>query len=88
MNDQEIYESAPRGAVATIGFYFHLMTYSLITLILFGIYMINPQSSLWFEFPFLGWGIGLLIHGLLVFAMAGAWVKERFSEEVSKVYSL
>jgi hypothetical protein len=73
MNDQGINESTPHGAVATIGFYFHLMTYSLVTLILFGIFMVNPQSSLWFEFPFLAWGIGLLIHGLMVFALVGSY---------------
>jgi hypothetical protein len=72
MHDQDVYDSAPQSADATIGFYFHLMIYSFIILMLFGIYLMNSQSTLWFEFPFLGWGIGLLIHGLIVFALAGS----------------
>ena len=72
MNDQEAYALASHGEGTKIGFYFHLTIYSLVILMLFGVYMMNSQSSLWFEFPFLGWGIGLLIHGLLAFALSGS----------------
>lgn len=49
-----------------IGFYIHLASYLLVNAILVGI---NAQSTepWWAQWPALGWGMGIVGHGLAVF---------------------
>ena len=76
MNDQEVYASALCHAAARIGFYIHLLIYGLVTLLLFGIAIMHSPSTYWVEFPLLGWGLGLLMHGFIVFALARSQAQE------------
>lgn len=53
------------------GFYIHLTQYLIIVPILFAINLSTSTLFIWAVYPALGWGLGLLMHGLVVF--------ERFS---------
>jgi transcriptional regulator with XRE-family HTH domain len=48
------------------GFYFHTVQYAVFIPILAGINYFGGSSYPWAIWPALGWGIGLLFHGLLV----------------------
>lgn len=55
---------AHRRVKAKMGWYFHALIFlcvnsALVSLAIF-------QGKHWFAFPFAGWGLGLLIHGLIV----------------------
>jgi hypothetical protein len=55
-------------ACAKLGFYIHLLAYVMVNLLLVFInYSVTPHR-LWFQWPLLGWGIGLFFHGFAVFA--------------------
>lgn len=71
-----LYTTKARRANARLDFYSHLTVYVLINLMLAGLNWIITPSILWFVFPLAGWGIGLVIHGLMVF-MAGGPVRKR-----------
>lgn len=54
-------------AGAKLGFYIHLAVYVAINpLLIFINYSTSPRY-LWFKWPLLGWGIGLLFHWFAVF---------------------
>ena len=48
-----------------IGFYIHLLVYFLVIAMLI---LVNYRSDdeWWVQWPMIGWGIGLLMHGLAV----------------------
>ncbi|HKS28683.1 MAG TPA: 2TM domain-containing protein [Pyrinomonadaceae bacterium] len=68
MVKQETHKGALQSADARLDFYSHLTVFVLINLMLFGLNVIITPSILWFIYPLAGWGIGLVIHGLVVFA--------------------
>jgi hypothetical protein len=78
MEDQEAYQRAKKRVEAKIGFYTHLAVYLGVNILLIIINLTRSRESLWFFWPLLGWGIGLLFHGLGVFVFSGpSSLKER-----------
>lgn len=49
------------------GFYAHLLSFLMVMAFLIFINLTYTPKYLWFFWPFLGWGIGLLFHGLKAF---------------------
>ena len=58
---------ARRRSDAKGDFFAHLAIFVLVNSLLVAINLTNSPSILWFLFPLVGWGSGLLIHGLAVF---------------------
>jgi len=67
MNDQLTHEEAKQKAQAIKGFYQHLLVYVLVNILLFVINLLKSPGSWWFYWPLLGWGIGVIAHGLRAF---------------------
>jgi hypothetical protein len=80
MDDQQMYQAASRGAGAKLGFYIHLVIYVLLNIILATVNLVFSPHVLWFPFPLLGWGIGLLAHGLAVFLTRPSTLKKKMIE--------
>ena len=59
---------ARRRAAAKLGWYLHAAIYLLVNLLLLG--LAASQGRQWAIFPLLGWGLGLAIHGAVVFFVA------------------
>ena len=74
MNNQEAYERARKRVTARVGFFLHLSAYVVVSMLLIGINVRAPAEYLWFKWPVIGWGIGILFHALTTFV---------FSEESS-----
>ena len=72
MTEEELRKIARKRAKAKTGFYIHLIVYIIVNILLVSIWYFTSDSSglPWFVFPLVGWGIGLLIHG--VFAFSGS----------------
>lgn len=49
------------------GFYFHLAQYAVVILGLCAINLFTNPHRLWFHWPALGWGIGILFHAAATF---------------------
>jgi hypothetical protein len=54
-------------AGAKLGFYFHAVAYFSVNLLLIIINYSTTPHRLWFQWPLLGWGIGLLFHWFAAF---------------------
>jgi 2TM domain len=74
---------ARRRASAKMGWYFHAFVYVLVNLLL--ILLATSRGQDWYVYPLLGWGLGLLIHGAVVFLVApGGGLYERLLERERK----
>lgn len=57
---------ARRRARARMGFLIHLAVYVTVNLMLIGIDLMTPSPVRWAHYSLMGWGLGLVIHGLVV----------------------
>ena len=69
MQYQDRFTGARSGAGARVGFYVHLTVYLLVNALLIGINLGTSTQHLWFRWPLLGWGVGLLAHAIVAFAL-------------------
>ena len=62
---------AQRKVYAITGFYIHFLVYGLVNA---GLLVLNLTSDpvWWVQWPILGWGIGVVAHGMAVFGHAPA----------------
>jgi uncharacterized integral membrane protein len=86
MNTEENeYQKAKKRVREMRGFYTHLVAYVLVSLLLFLINITTSPGVLWFCWPLLGWGIGIVLHAVYVFGL-GHWFgpdwEERKIEEI------
>lgn len=63
----ERYQRAKKQVEEIKGFYGNLLAYIVVNLFLLFINLKYSPEYLWFFWPMLGWGIGVLFHGLKAF---------------------
>ncbi|MBT2299188.1 2TM domain-containing protein [Variovorax paradoxus] len=74
---------ARRRAGAKMGWYIHATVYVLVNLFL--VLLATSRGQDWAMYPLLGWGLGLLIHGAVVFFVApGGNLYDRLLERERK----
>lgn len=80
VQDKELERLARKRAGAKMGWYIHASVYIIVNLLLA---MLSAMSDRhWAVFPAFGWGIGLAVHGLVVFLVTGgAGLHERLVQQ-------
>ena len=78
--DRKLERLARKRAGAKMGWYIHATVYIAVNLLLT---MLSAMSGRdWAVFPAVGWGIGLAVHGLVVFLVTGgAGLHERLVQQ-------
>ncbi len=70
------------------GFYSHLIQYALVMALLVVINLYTSPNYYWFIWPMLGWGIGIVSHGLKVFGLfpgiSKGWEKKQIEKRLKK----
>jgi hypothetical protein len=66
LNEQEKLARAKRQVAAIKGFYIHLFVFVVVMTTLFAINLATT-GIWWVQWPFFGWGIGVLAHAVAVF---------------------
>lgn len=70
------------------GFYGNLISYIVVNLFLLIINLVYSPEHLWFYWPLLWWGLGVVIHGLKVFnafpVFAKDWQEKKIKELMDK----
>ena len=54
-----------------VGLYIHATVYAAVNVLLITINLSTAPGQFWFQWPLLGWGIGLLAHAAAAFSLAG-----------------
>ena len=73
MDEQSKYQDAKKRVENIKVFYIHLVTYFVINAILLVINLLFTPEYLWFIWPVIGWGAGLIFHAFSAFG--GLWGK-------------
>ena len=66
-------------------FYPHVIAYVLVNLFLVGIWAVTGAGFFWPVFPILGWGIGLVLHGLKVYHYGGGPSESQIEREMARL---
>ncbi|MES2953813.1 MAG: 2TM domain-containing protein [Pseudomonadota bacterium] len=78
--DSRLERLARKRAAAKLGWYIHATVYLGVNLLLVALSAASGRH--WAVFPLLGWGIGLAVHGAVVFLVAGgAGIHERLVQQ-------
>jgi len=54
-----------------VGLTIHATVYAVVNVLLIIINLSTGTGGLWFQWPLLGWGIGLLVHAAAAFSLSG-----------------
>ncbi len=65
--EQERYYQAKKRVEAIKGFYGNLIAYIIFNGFFLVLNLLTSPTELWFYWPLLGWGVGVLFHGMKVF---------------------
>lgn len=85
--EHELERQARKRAGAKLGWYIHACVYLCVNLLLVALSAASGRG--WAVFPLLGWGIGLAIHGAVVFLVTGgAGLHERLLQRERERMSL
>jgi len=78
--DYDIERQARRRAAARLGWYIHASVYLAVNSFL--VLLATASGRSWAIFPLLGWGLGLAIHGLVVFLrLGGGGIHQRLVDQ-------
>lgn len=66
-NDQERYYQAKKKVEDIKGFYGNLIAYIVFNGFFLILNLLTSPNELWFFWPLIGWGVGVLFHGMRVF---------------------
>lgn len=69
VQDKNLEQLARRRAGAKMGWYIHATVFIIVNLLLAGLSAMSERH--WAIFPAFGWGIGLAVHGFVVFLVTG-----------------
>ena len=69
LQNSELERLARKRAGAKMGWYIHASVYIIVNLLLAVLSAMSDRH--WAIFPALGWGIGLAVHGVVVFLVTG-----------------
>ena len=84
-NERDVLRSVGKRVDQKLGFYVHLATYVLVNCLLIAIDLMTSPGTYWFIWPLIGWGIGVLVHGLSIFVFGdGLAIRQRMIEAEMK----
>ncbi len=69
------------GAKAKVEFRIHIINYIVINTIFAVINITLTPGYLWFIWPLLGWGIGIILHAIKVFYFGNTSIRKRMIEK-------
>ena len=86
--EEDRYYQARKRVEEIKGFYGNLVSYIVVNLGLLVLNLVTSPNHLWFYWPLLGWGIGVLIHGMIVFNcmpfLSEEWEEQKIREFMQK----
>jgi len=85
MSEEERYRRAKEQVERLRGFYSHLVVYVIVNTGLLILNMVASPKNLWFYWPLLGWGIGIIAHAVSAFGFWGLWGKRWEEQKIKEI---
>ncbi len=85
MNKSEMTVKATRQVGVMMGFYIHFVVFLLVCAGLFVVNWFATPEIWWAQWPFLGWGIGVLGHGLCAFGSRRNFITKWRLEKINEL---
>ena len=86
--EEDRYYQARKRVEEIKGFYGNLVSYIIVNIGILVLNLVTSPNHLWFYWPLLGWGIGVLIHGMIVFNcmpfLSKEWEEQKIREFMQK----
>ena len=86
--NEERYFKAKKRVEEIKGFYGNLTSYIVVNIFFLILNLSTSPKHLWFYWPMLGWGIGVVIHGMKVFNclpfLGKDWEEQKIKEFMDK----
>jgi len=82
--ESQEYKEAKERVDEIRGFWSHFVVYLIVNAALLIINLVTNPDQLWFYWPLLGWGIGLVAHGFHVFGAQGMMGKDWEERQIKK----
>ncbi len=85
------YREAKRKVEAKKEFYQHVTVFAVMSAFFFALNVVTAPYAMWFYWPILGWGIGVMFHYFEVFGfpsipqMSAEWEDEQIREEMKRL---
>lgn len=83
-DEQQAYLRAIERAKELKKFYAHLGTYIVMSLFFFILNLVTSNGHWWFYWPVLGWGLGVALNAVKVFAYGSGWEENKAKEILEK----
>lgn len=87
-NEQNMYLKAQKRVEDIKGFYGNLTSYIVVNIGLMVLNLVTSPEHLWFFYPMIGWGIGVIAHGMSVFNympfLSSDWEEKKIQELMRK----
>ena len=87
-DDHDRYRRARRRVHEIRAFYLHLAIFIAVNIILHVINVVTSPSAYWAFWPLFGWGIGLLVHGVVTYRwmpfLGREWEERKIRELMDK----
>jgi hypothetical protein len=87
-NDEDKYYLAKKKVENIKGFYSNLTSYIGVNIVLIFINLYTTPNHLWFYWPLIWWGAGVVFHGLKVFevfpVLGKGWEERKIKEIMDK----
>ena len=64
--ESDLRQQARDRVAAKLSFFVHLAVYIAVNVLLVAVNLLATPEHLWFYWPMLGWGIGVVFHGAVV----------------------
>jgi hypothetical protein len=83
-DEENAYYKAKKRVEELKGFYGNFTTYCIVIPSLVLINYFTYWDHKWFIYPMLGWGLGVLFHGVSVFGYGKSWEERKIQEIINK----
>ncbi|WP_209388739.1 MULTISPECIES: 2TM domain-containing protein [unclassified Chryseobacterium] len=81
INKEELaYQKAATRVKELKGFYGNLTSYCLVISFLAVLNLLTSPEYLWFLWPMLGWGIGIVAHAATTFGIGKEWEEKKINQ--------
>ncbi|MGI9478793.1 MAG: 2TM domain-containing protein [Hyphomicrobiaceae bacterium] len=84
MKEHEKLALAKRRVEAITGFYIHFAVFAVVMTVLLAVNLL-AGNGWWVQWPFLGWGAGVLGHGLIVFGEKPDFIRQWQTRKIEEI---